>query len=458
MVTGTTGASLSSLDPFFAQIISQQLALERQQKVGKYTDESETIDVKVAVFHDLENSFEELQSAVNKLQSQDSNYVLETANKATISDQTNEATVITATNDETAIAGSYKIEVTQLARQHQMASDQYADTNAALGILGSLTINDQTVSVATTDTLLSISSKINSVSFAEGEEVAASIVDGRLVLQAGESGTANSIVITDTSDALLDLGFTDGLGDFQYETTARDATFSVNGLSITRSSNTEIDDVIEGVEFDLARDAEGNSATLEVGTDLSTMKTAVTGFINKFNNIMTYLENKTKITVNEDQTVTREALSGDLTWRSVRGELTDQILFTLTDETFSSFAELGIGLDDDLKLSIEDNSLFESVMKNDFEDVTAFFDAKMTNFQEFLDGYVGSSGVVTYTQQNLDEQKDYLSERIEKEEARISRSEQLLIKQYAELQSQIEAMQNNLNMFGSLSSNMNIQT
>jgi flagellar capping protein FliD len=100
--------------------------------------------------------------------------------------------------------------------------------------------------VTTDQTLADIRDSINKAAYATGKEVVASLIDGKLVLESKNSGTAYSIDYTGASSGtiLSDLGMT----NLQ---TATDAEFSVNGIFMTRSKNNGLDDVVSGLTVNL---------------------------------------------------------------------------------------------------------------------------------------------------------------------------------------------------------------
>ena len=66
----------------------------------------------------------------------------------------------------------------------------------------------------------------------------------------------------------------------------------MNKMSVVRSSNSGITDLIPGVTLNLASDAEGKSAVLSVGTDATGASNTIKSFISQFNTLQTYLTNK----------------------------------------------------------------------------------------------------------------------------------------------------------------------
>ncbi len=110
------------------------------------------------------------------------------------------------------------------------------------------------------------------------------MIDNRLVLTAAGSGAENEMTLS--GDPLKTLGIIDSEGLVKNElAAAEDASFVVNGISVTRSSNTGIDDVMVGVTLNLADDAEGSKAKLIVGTDIENIKSTINNFLNRYNEL-----------------------------------------------------------------------------------------------------------------------------------------------------------------------------
>lgn len=80
-----------------------------------------------------------------------------TTKKAVSSDES----VLTAAASSGSGEGSYSILVERLAAQHRVASDVFSDPSVALGLSGTITINDFSVSIGTADSLRTLAEKIN---------------------------------------------------------------------------------------------------------------------------------------------------------------------------------------------------------------------------------------------------------------------------------------------------------
>ncbi|MFW2331538.1 MAG: flagellar filament capping protein FliD, partial [Nitrospinota bacterium] len=158
--------------------------------------------------------------------------------------------VLTVAANSSANVGSYDIAVSNLAKRQKSVSDQsYADKNVALGIAGSLTINDgadHTINITTDMTIEDVKDKINQSAANivatisnSGSELAPAY---QIILTSDDEGIANSFTTT--------VSLTSGSLAFNVTTPAEDAILTLDGIAVTKSSNS-IDDLIEEVTIRL---------------------------------------------------------------------------------------------------------------------------------------------------------------------------------------------------------------
>lgn len=292
------------------------------------------------------------------------------------------------------------------------------------------------VDVAATDTLQTIATNINAATQSEGREIAASLVGKQLVLSAANTGTNHTLIYTDGLSG-GGLGFT-GV-DLQ---AAQDAEFTVNGLSFVRSINTGLTDVISGVALNLAADAEGKSATLNVTADLTAGRQALTDFIAKFNEAQTYLKEKTNVVVTrsgETVTYSRGALSTD----TVFSELRSQMFMLFTGNTsntglYQSLREIGLTIDDNLQATLSDSAKLDTALSANLSHTQTLLDAVMTSFNDKLSQFTGSStGYIDATINHIDARLSETSTSISDWNSRLDAREEFYYRQYGELQAQL---------------------
>lgn len=297
------------------------------------------------------------------------------------------------------------------------------------------------ISIKSSDTQRTIVSAINAASQPDGHDFKASIVANQLVLTSTQSGTNHAMVYSDGAG----LGFNTLLQD------AQNAQFTVNGMSVSRSSNTNLADVVEGVTFSLAGDAEGKSARLSITANAEKAVGLMNTLVSKFNATISHLKDKmasTSKTVNGKTTYTRGALSGETIFSSFRTDMTYRMSRSYTNSgNFKRLEDVGISFDKDMKLTL-DSSKFSDALKNNTSDVTALLDAGMGEMNTLISRYTGTSGLLTRTLSSIESQGKEYDQRIAKYNAYTETRKQSLYNQYMAYQAQLVDLGNTATMFG----------
>jgi flagellar hook-associated protein 2 len=263
--------------------------------------------------------------------------------------------VMSASVGPGAAAGSYQVDVLQLAQSQSLAARGVADPKAPIG-KGTLTLDFGQVSGGTLD---AATGRYNGASFtpdaahaavdlviddsnnsleglhdainkASGLGVTASIVnDGgaspfRLVLNNQATGEASSLRISVSGDAELQaLAAHDPAGEqaWQQTTAAANARIKVNGLALSARTNS-LTEAVPGTTLTLTRTG---SSTLSISRDTGGVESAVQGLVSAYNALQGTTGFLTKYNAG---TKKGEALMGDATVRqmqtAVRSALTAQ--------------------------------------------------------------------------------------------------------------------------------------
>ena len=329
------------------------------------------------------------------------------------------------------------------------------------------------ITIAESDSLTDIVSKINNATYAEGDGVVASIVDRQLVLSSASTGTSHILNASNlidngvggTSGVLHDLGIlASGSTDFKYSAVqeASNAFFIVNGISVERSSNTGLTDVIRGVTINLAADAQGKSATISVKQDVSSAKAAIQNFLDKFNAVVSYLEQKTAVTSTNDgtkTTYTRATLADDTVFSELRIQLFSLFMQNVSNtSSYQSLRDVGLTINDSLQASISDSSKLDQVLNSDLSGVQTLFDAVMEQIDTKLGGFTGVRSGSDYLDDavsNLDNQVKDINDDISKMNDYLTQRQQYLIDQYSEIQAQLQLLSYTQQMWSSIYGTVN---
>jgi flagellar hook-associated protein 2 len=333
--------------------------------------------------------------------------------------------------------------------------DYYRTTANAAKV--TYTAKGASIAVEATDSLNDIAEKINAADYGEGNEVVASVVDRQLILKTKNTGANQSIGAVDvgTDTVLQQLGVLDAGGaylNYNVETdSARNAIFTVDNMTIERSTNSNLTDVISGVSLNLAADAEGKTATLTISEDNTSPKTYINSFITSFNSLQTYLKGKLATTKNDDGTYTRGTFAGETNFRSLNLELYTAVSSdAANDSEYLNLMDIGIELNDDMSLSIADSSKLEEALSSNYEGVESLINAVMTKVDAKLSYNAGDNGYVERAIDDADNRLEALNTQITSQKSRLSIRENSLREQYLAMQIQIESMKNDYSLMSSL--------
>jgi flagellar hook-associated protein 2 len=321
-------------------------------------------------------------------------------------------------------------------------SGLYTAANKSTGAVQlDYTAKGASIDVTSDMSMVEIASLINNATFGSGNEVSASIINKTLVLRNQSTGAAHVMTASDTTGSVLEtLGVTSG-GVLNTTVTAVDASFSVNDMLMQRSSNTGLADVVSGMTLNLASDAEGKSANIIVTSDNAAASTVINSFITAFNDLVSYLKAKTSTTKNGDETYTRGALVGEQNFRYLSNDFLNIINSDQTNTgLYQNLTELGIGYNDDLSLTVSDASKLANALNTHMSDVTKLLDTTMDTLSSRISTYVGTNGYLATSLTNADTTIKSYMDRITSMNERLNRREVSLVKQYADIQAQMETL------------------
>ncbi len=249
----------------------------------------ERLEARQGLLNQRRSAFDELRSKLKTLESSLTDLASPRTFRgriATVSDDS----ILRASASVGAETGTFELEVTALAKAHKLRSDSLAASDQGLVTDGTITIQSGTkdrivveVSVANgNNSLQAIRDAINA---ADAGVDAAVIFDGTgylLTVRASETGIANGLSITDSTNlALTDPG--------NEVTAAGDAKINVDGIAITSASN-KIQKVIPGVTIDLLTTNVGAPITVDVTQDQDRVIEGVEGLVAKFNDVIDFFD------------------------------------------------------------------------------------------------------------------------------------------------------------------------
>lgn len=315
--------------------------------------------------------------------------------------------VFAATVADGTETGTYSVVVQQLATRHKIGADSVASKTDALGQSGSFTLQAAdgsavTIAMESDDSLTDLRDAINAQKSTSG--VTASIVQVsdsgyQLILTANDTGEA--ITLADGGGGVLSgLGLTgsDGTTVKNELIAVQDAIVEIDGVTVTRSSNT-ISDAIEGVTLTLYGASPDTPVSMEVSTDLASIKSAITDFVDAYNAYRDFVVQQQATTSSgtrsDDATLFADSLLRQIT-QSVSNTLNTSI--TTKDGSILSLASLGISFDSSNNLDLDEDTL-NSMLTSDIDGIRQLLGLNMTasSSQMALLRYDGGQSALSFT-------------------------------------------------------------
>jgi flagellar hook-associated protein 2 len=352
--------------------------------------------------------------------------------------------VITATASNAA-GGTFSIAVSHLASAQSLATSGFDSATSAIGT-GTITFTkgNEDCIVTIDSSNATLSGACNAINNANMGVTATVIHDGslstpyKLLIVANDTGTANSVNVTENLSGGAALNIVTIAGQ-----EAQDAEFTVNGLSISKSSNT-VSDVIEGVTFTL-KDITDTAITLAVEKDFDAIVNSINEFITAYNGINAYINSQ--FTYNST-THTAGVLSGDSTLYRIQSALQNQITQIVSNSytSYSVAGQVGLQFNRDGSLSLDEGK-FRSALSNNFTGVAALFLGDggagiFTGLQNQLDSITDPlSGPIQSSEDSLNKQIKRLNDEILDYQYRLDKREELLFAQFSKADEALRLLQ-----------------
>ncbi|HSW39683.1 MAG TPA: flagellar filament capping protein FliD [Acidobacteriota bacterium] len=304
--------------------------------------------------------------------------------------------VVSATAVNATAGRSYSITVNSIAQAASAASSGFRDTTSHLTGTGALVItaggkDPVTIEInETNNTLQGVARAINSA----GAGIAAAIInDGsgqpfRLLLTSRETGVANDFTVEEQLSGGQSFAFLKTQN-------AADASFVLNGINITKSSNV-VSDAIGGITFTL-KQTSPHPVAIRIENDTDAVVGGLNEFISAYNAVNSFINNQFAYNTATSRAGT---LSGDSTLRRIQSDLQTRLTQSVANDltNFRVAAQIGIDFNRDGSLSLNETRLRE-VLRQDTGAVAALLlgQGNPQNGATFTDNRVGYAGQTSAT-------------------------------------------------------------
>jgi flagellar hook-associated protein 2 len=375
-------------------------------------------------------------------------------------------TSFTAVAGTSAVAGTYSVQVGQLATAAKWRSAAF--TSSAAGVAAGtlrLTVNGKSYPPAD-QAPLTITDGMSLADLAGairglGAPVSVSILQGA-------DGSYLSVTNRDTGyDPTLPNGAADALhldftatGSSTYQApgfaqiangAAQNATFSVDGLDFVRQSNV-VSDALPGVTLTLKT---GNAAAEDVvlSTDTAGTKANLQKFVDAYNAVMSLVQSQLNVKKDTDR---QSTLAGNAAVRSLQAKLQSVVIASVPGLTdVHTLADVGVKTNKDGSLSIDDTT-FQSALSRDPNAVNTLFSQSSTGLSDVVGDLVtqqtsAGGGTLVLGKQALNNRIREMDRQIELLQARVDKYKENLQKRFT-------AMETLLSKLNQTSSSLAAQT
>jgi flagellar hook-associated protein 2 len=437
------------------EIVTALVNAERAPKTNQLDRLEKTTVARISAMGSLTSALNTFKTAVDSL------------NKASLFESrtasSSNTSTLKVTANTTAPAGSYNVQVKQLATSSKVALQSVAGGNTATFNSGSLTIsaggsNFGVDITASNNTLAGMRDAINEAGKSSG--VSATIITddsgSRLVLSSTKSGAGNDIQVVASednvtvgantltsqaftptvdpgnADAFLKPDSTTGAGGVI--TKAQSSKISIDGLELVRDTN-RIEDALEGITLDLTAAqsstdlADGKTISVTVGVDKGSVKGNLQKFVDAYNALISTTSQLTAVVPVDGGNPVTGPLLGDSSIRNVLSSLRNEMVSIAGEGGVRALADLGIASDWKTgQLKIDDTKLTKA-LDNNFDQVAGYLagdNGLMGRLSKSVGAYVGDTGVLKQrtdalqaTKVGVDEQRKALAVRVESLQTRL---------------------------------------
>jgi len=414
-------------------IVSQLMAVERQPLL-RLDQKEARLQAEISAYGSLKSALAELQDSLGTLK--------EAATFQATKSSSSDTDLLTVSSDTDAVTSSYSVTVNRLAQQHKLGTAEFASSATFGGAEGDELIftvgtNSFNLDLTTAMTLSEIQQALNEES--NETAVTAGLITGdsgnqTLVLTSGEYGYDNRVQFS--------FGGTIDIATFNFSMLNRDAddqllvsendldaSLTVDGVSVTRSSNS-INDVVEGLTFDLQSTGQ---ASVSIERDSSVAKGAVESFVEAYNSLKEQLSK-----------LRASGASGSVL-RGVESQLRRVLnngLSGLGD--YSYISELGVTTNSDTGTLELNSDRLITVLDEKRDSVLSFFsdeDAGFTvNMDNMLEGFLQSGGTIDSIIKGATNRVDSIERSRDSMERRMEAIEQRYLNQFGALDTLMASM------------------
>ena len=418
-----------------ASLVTEALA-PQNSAIQLLQQQQSALQTQAGLLTGINSDLANLQSAVNSLTD-----VL--GPLTTLTAQSSQPSILTASAQAGATAGTHNIVVSTLASQSTLYTNAIANANTSIipsnatsadiqiqvgGPSGAT--HDIPVTAGSNDTLNTLVSYINGQNWGVTASVLTDSTGSRLAIYSGTTGSAGALAVTNNTSTLA----------FNPPVGGTDATFSVDGIPFSSTTNT-VTGAIPGVTLNLVGAVQGVPVQVAVAPDANQATLAVDNFVQAYNTVIGDINQQ--FTINPT-TNSEGPLGSDNSLRSLQSSLLADATFSVNNGAFSSLDALGITMNNDGTLSVDQAQLQSAITSNPSGVLNFFQNSSLNgyanNFANDLNNLTDpTQGVLTADLAENQASQQALSNSVNDMQDRISTEQQQLQTQFSQVNALLEA-------------------
>jgi len=424
-------------------LVTQLVAAERAPVQAQITRRQTSVVTEISALGSLKGALADFQTALSQLRTTN----VFGARSATSSDDE----IFTAAATNAAAAGSYDIEVEQIADAQQLSSTAFATGSSAIVGTGTLTLSlgEAGFSVVIGSDHASLADIRDAINAApDNKGIRATIInatDGaHLVLTSTKTGATNSITVTATGGNGGLANLTYGAGNHSHFTETHEAADSIVRIAgfEHRSPDRTITGAIDGVTLSLIKAEPDTTLTLKVANDVTTATARVKNFVDRYNALQNQMSS---LRAYEPDTKAAGPLIGDALLRGIEAEVRRNLTSNVNGLTgqYTTLASLGITTTKTGALELN-NAKLKTALETNFDGVAAVFGSETgvaARLSTAIESRLSSTGELSIRTRRLNERTAELQKDQAKLELRLATIEERYRKQFTALDGLLSNMQ-----------------
>jgi flagellar hook-associated protein 2 len=367
---------------------------------------------------------------------------------------TSSSTAIAVSTTGNALPGTYSMSVTQLAREQRTYSNTQSSASTALGMTGTLGIqigtSTSSVSIASTDTLDQVASKINAANARAGASVFFDGTTYRLQVRGLDTGKDNAVAFTQTG---FDLGLNVAANTVQK---AQNSIVNIDGFDVQRSTN-QVVGAIQGVTLALTAQTT-TPVDVTVASNPTGLESKISSIVTAYNSLLS----KVNTAAGHGSTpASNTILASDSTLRGMTNRLSTTLQTVSGTGKYTTLGSIGLSLQKDGTLAL-DSSKLEAALSADPSSVTKLFAGDgtttgvMTSLSKAITTYSQTgTGLLTQHTSDLQSRISGYTDNINRAQDRLDAYQALLQKEFTQMDTTVTSNNSDLSYLVNLYSGTN---